>query len=418
MQRHLKGWSLIVLAALIVALALAPGLAERHDLLAQNSPPATPTVTPTLTVTPIPGATATPTITPTKVKRVVNELRHPKPGDAVSGTVAIIGTALIDLFNRYDIHVSPAGMGNWQWLTTNFQVIHDDILYQWDTRTFADGYYDLRVRAIDDSGNYTESYLTALEVRNANPPTPTPDPDKPPGFVSPLFVPTATPTPDPRRQSPGGLGFYAPDTGSVVRGETAIIATAVALPNRPFDRLELYLSQAGLESWTLLFTGERPAWQEPIYYWDTTQLPDGLYDLRLRIVFKDSNYFEYHLRNLSVANRSRPVLAFSPPAGISSPRSGEEIRGVVEFVGTVPGQDFLRWELYWAPSESDAWQFLVTSEQPVNNGVLARLDLSQLASGQYDFRLRIVRGDTNYTDYEIVGLRLLGDSPSLSSSEK
>lgn len=403
MNRRVKGWSLFVLAALVVILALAPGLSHRTDILAQDSPL---TMTPSPTAT---GPTPTASITPTKEKRVVNELRHPKHGDAVAGITAIIGTALTAQFNRYDVHVSVAGMENWQWLTTNIQVIHDDILYQWDTSNLPDGLYDIRVRAIDDFGNYTESFIRGLEIRNANPPTPTPDPSKPAGFVSPLFIPTVTPTPDPRRQSPGGLGFYAPDTGSVVRGETAIVATAVALPNRPFGRYELFFSQSGLEDWTLLFTGERPAWQEPIFYWDTTLAPDGLYDLRLRVVYKDSNYDEYFLRNLSVANNSAPILAFTPPAGISAPRSGATINGVVEFVGTVPPQDLLRWELYWSPGDREEWQYLVMSERAVDNGLLARLDLSQLPSGLYDFRLRVVRSDTNYTDYEIRGLRLLGE---------
>ncbi|MCC6454304.1 MAG: hypothetical protein IT328_05130 [Caldilineaceae bacterium] len=405
MKAHFKGWSLVVLAVLVVMLALVPGLPQETGLMAQDSP-LTPTVTPTFTITPDP---LTPSPTPTKEKRVVNELRHPQPGDAVAGTTAIIGTALTNLFNRYDVHVSPAGMENWQWLATNIQVIHDDVLYQWDTTAFDDGYYDIRVRAIDDSGNYTESFIRWLEVRNANPPTPTPDPNAPPGFVSPLVLPTPTPTPDARRQSPGGLGFYAPDAGAVIRGETAIFATAVALPDSPFARYELHFSQAGVENWVWLYTGERPAWQEAIYYWDTTQVADGLYDLRLRVVFKDSNYDEFFLRNLSVANTSKPLLAFVPPAGISNPRSGTTIHGVVTFMGTVPAQDLLRWELYWAPGESEQWQFLVTSEKPVDNGVLARLDLSQLPFGLYDFRLRVVRTDTNYTDYEIVGLRLSDD---------
>ena len=414
MNRRLKGWRLVVLAAIVVSLALVPGLSQPKDILAQESPlTITPTWTPTWT--PVPGATPTfgptptPTVTATKVKRVVNELRHPQQGDAVAGITAIIGTALTAQFNRYDVHVSPAGMENWQWLTTNLQVVHDDILYQWDTRSFPDGLYDIRVRAIDDFGNYTESFIRWLEVRNANPPTATPEPKMPPGFVSPLVIPTPTPTPDPRRQGPGGLGFYAPDTGSVVRGETAILATAVALPDRPFARYELFFSVAGVEDWTLLFSGERPAWQEPIYYWDTNGVPDGLYDLRLRVVFKDSNYYEFFLRNLSVANNAPPVLAFTPPAGFSAPRNGEEISGIVEFRGTTPAQDFLRWELYWSPGGANQWQFLVTSERIVNNEVLARLDLSQLPPGLYDFRLRVVRADTNYTDYEIRGLRLLDE---------
>jgi hypothetical protein len=49
------------------------------------------------------------------------------------------------------------------------------------------------------------------------------------------------------------------------------------------------------------------------------------------------------------------------------------------------------------------------SEAVITNGVLARLDLSQLPSGLYDFRLRVVRADTNYTDYEIRGIRLIGE---------
>jgi hypothetical protein len=410
MNRQMKSWSLLVLAALVVVFALAPDLSTDTNLWAQTSPlTETPTVTLTPTWTPIPGSTDTPTPTPTKVKRVVNELRHPGSGDAVSGITAIIGTALTEQFNRYDVHISVSGAEDWQWLTTNFQVIHDDILYQWNTLPYPDGYYDIRVRAINDFGNYTESFIRGLEVRNAHPPTHTPDPSKPPGFVSPLFIPTPTPTPDPRRQSPGGLGFYAPDTGSVVRGVTAIVATAVSVPDRPFARIELYLSQAGIEDWLLILSSERQAWQEPIYQWDTTKVPDGLYDLRMRVVFRDSNYEEFFLRNLSVANRSKPVLAFTPPAGFSSPRNGETVSGIVNFIGTVPSHDFLRWEMYWSPSEAEQWQFLVADTRIVNNGVLARLDLSQLPSGLYDFRLRIVRSDLNYTDYEIRGLRLLGE---------
>jgi len=410
-MRGIKGWILAMLALLMVVLAFDPGLARTSSIWAQttNLDQPTPTWTPTLTITPTLGPSPTASVTPTKVKRIVNELTFPKSGNAVAGITKLYGTALTPRFSHYDIHVSPAGMENWQWLTTSLNVVYDDLLYEWNTHPFADGFYDVRLRAIDDTGNYTESFIRNLDVNNTNPPTITPDPSQPPGFISPLFIPTPTPTPDARRQSPGGLGFYAPDAGSVVHGQTAIVATAVAITDRPFLRYELSLSQAGIEDWTLLYTGERPAWQEPIYYWDTTKVPDGLYDMRMRVVFKDSNYEEYFLRNLSVANNASPVLAFTPPAGIGSPRPGETIQGVVEFDGTVPAQDLLRWELYWAPGESDQWQFLVSDDQPINNGVLARLDLSQLPSGSYDFRLRVVRSDTNYTDYDIHGLRLLGD---------
>jgi hypothetical protein len=409
---RLKGWSLVVLAVLVVVLSLVPGLSQDMDIMAQTTPVSvigTPTLTSTLTLTPTLGPTPAVTATPTKVRRIVNEVRHPQHGDAVSGVATIIGTALTERFNRYDIHISPEGMENWQWLTTSLEVVYEDVLYEWDTTAFPDGFYDLRVRAIDDSGNYTESFVLGLEVRNARPPTPTPNPNATEGVASPLLVPTPTPTPDERRQSPGGLGFYAPDAGAVIRGKTAIVATAVALPDRPFARYELHMSRSGVEDWLWLYDSPHPAWQSPIYNWDTTQVPDGLYDLRLRVVYKDSNYDEFFLRNLSVANHTKPILAFSPPAGISSPRNGERISGVVAFMGTVPTEDLLRWELAWSPGEAEQWQFLVTSDTPVDNGLLARLDLSQLPSGLYDFRLRVVRSDTNYTDYVVRGLQLVGE---------
>lgn len=405
-----KGLGLVLLAMLVVGLLLWPDLRPAPVVLAQQSPltsTPTPTFTGTMTPTPTPTLSLSPTPTPTKVKRVINEVRAPVSGDAVARKVQIIGTALIDNFSRYDIHISPAGMENWTWLRSNIEVVHDDTLLLFDTTEFPDGFYDLRVRAIDIFGDYTESYVRNLEIRNDNPPTPTPPPGATSPAVSPLNLPTPTPTPDERRQGPQGQGFFAPDTGSVVRGTVDIIATVNGFPENPFQRYELYVAPAGRVDWQWLDGGERQVWQAPIYAWDTTQYEDGLYDLRLRIVFKDGNYNEFFLRNLSVANHSRPVLALSPQVGITSPRSGDTVRGVVEFRGIVPPDDLLRWELYWSPGTKEEWQFLVSSSEPANGGVLARVDLSQLPSGLYDFRLRIVRSDTNYTDTYARGLRLL-----------
>lgn len=387
--RRRAPWSLLLLALGLAIWVTWPQPSAPQVALAQD--PSSPLSTPT----------------PTKVRRVVNEVRHPQAGDAVAGVTPIIGTALVNLFNRYDVHVSPAGLENWQWLATTLAVVHDDVLYPWDTTQFADGFYDLRVRAIDDLGNYTEAFVRGLEVRNANPPTPTPlPPGATPPLTSPLPVPTATP--DPRRQSPGGMGFYAPDAGAVVRGAVEIVATVAALPRNPFARWELSLARAGMEDWRWIAAGEQQAWQSPIFTWDTTALPDGLYDLRLRVVYKDSNYNEYFLRNLSIANAGRPQLAFAPPVGISDPRPGASVQGVVEFRGTVPAERLLRWELSWSPGGREQWQFLVSSESPVGNGLLARLDVRMLPAGLYDFRLRVVRDDANYTDYVLRGLRVLG----------
>jgi hypothetical protein len=192
----------------------------------------------------------------------------------------------------------------------------------------------------------------------------------------------------------------------VLRGSVDIVATVNGLPFNPFSRFELSISSAGLEEWTLIRSSEQQAWQQPIYRLETTQYPDGLYDLRLRVIFGDSNYNEFFLRNLSFANQGQPQLAFAPPAGFVAPRSGDTVRGVVDLTGTVPAADLLRWELAWSPTQQEDWRFLLSGTQPVQEGLLARLDLALLAGGTYDFRLRIVRMDSNYTEYFVRGVRV------------
>jgi hypothetical protein len=401
MSSPLKTTILLLLGVLVLILTLWPDLSDstRH-LLAQVAPTSPlPTATPTPTIT----TTAGPT--PTKVKRVVNEIVEPPAGDAVSGNVRIRGTVLVDQFNRFDLHISPASMETWQWLLTSYEIIHDDTLFVLDTKQFPDGFYDLRARAIGDDGNYTESFARGIEIRNANPPTLTPVPNATPTPASPLVTPS--PTPDVRSRIPGGQGFYAPDNGTVLRGSVDIVATVNGSSATPFARYELSISPAGREAWTWLYGSQTQAWQSPIYRLDTTQLADGLYDLRLRIVYRDANYSEYFLRNLSVANQGRPQLALSPPAGIDSPHSSATVSGIVPFEGTVPAENLLRWELAWSFANREEWQLLLSDDQPIDNGLLARLDLRQLAGGVYDFRLRIVRQDTNYTDYYVRTLRIV-----------
>ena len=379
--------------ALLLLLALPGGMQQPADVRAQQSP-LTPEFTPTLG--------PSPTATPTKVKRAVNEITAPTSSDAIFHGTDIIGTALVNSFQRYDIHISPAGLEDWQWLTTSFNIVHDDVLYRLDTTTFPDGFYDLRSRALAVDGTYTESFVRDVEIRNANPPTLTPNPE---ATVTPVSV-LATPTPAILSRIPGGQGFYAPDSGAILDGIIEIRATVNGTRDRRFARYELAISPAGLEQWTWLHGEATQVWQNRIYELDTTQYPDGRYDLRLRNIYEDGNYSEYHLRNLTFANVGPARLEFAPPAGIVSPRSGARASGIVDFVATVPEADLLRWELAWSPGQREQWSYLVGGDRPVSQQALASLDLSQLPPGQYDFRLRIIRSDYNYSDYHVRDLQL------------
>ena len=387
--------------------ALLPGLSAQQSPInspLNNNSPLSPLPTPSPTATPISAPNdGVATATPTRSRRVVNEIIHPGDGDAISSFTAIRGTALIKAFRRYDVHIAATGSEEWRWLTSGSKVIRDDVIVLLDTTDYEDGFYDIRVRAINDVGNYSEAFLRRLQIRNANPPTATPvfnaEGIEIPVTATPTL--TATPSPQPTYESfvPGGRGIYAPASDSLVRGFTQIVGTVNGYRQRPFEEYELAISVAGLEDWHWIYTGSTQTWQSDLYVLDSARFADGLYDLRLRNVFRDGNYEEYFVRRLQIANQSAALPLQNQQNGIYTPRSGSWINGVVDFVGTAVASDLRRWELHFSPAGADNWSFIVSSEQPVINGLLATLDLSRVNRGHYDFRLRVVRGDLNYDDF-------------------
>jgi hypothetical protein len=361
-----------------------------------------------------------PTLTPTPDRRVVNEIIAPHSGDAVAGFTAIQGTALIPGFRRYDIHISESGAEDWLGVMTGTDIIRNGTLYLLNTTAYADGFYDLRVRAIDGDGNYTETFVRDLEIRNANPPTPTPQFNELGTPLPPALTPTPpTPTPTPEYISfiPGGQGIFSSQDGEVIRGAVPVIGTVNGFPRNPFAHYELYLSESGFEAWEQLIVSDRQIWQNTIYTLDTTVLADGEYDLRLRIVYADGNYDEFEVRRLFVANNTYvfvPTPTATPiRAGILRPLSNANVSGIVEFVGGADTTNFVQWELAWRSSGTLPWTTLVTSGERVPlGGVLATLDLNQLPVGAYDFRLRIVEQDGRRLDYIVPQLRVLRPPPA------
>ena len=53
--------------------------------------------------------------------------------------------------------------------------------------------------------------------------------------------------------------------------------------------------------------------------WDTTQVPDGTYSLRLRVVRKDGNYEEFYVRQISVVNAQPTETPTATPTPKATP---------------------------------------------------------------------------------------------------
>ncbi len=390
--------ALLALAALVTGIVLQPNWRDVILNAQASSVLATPGANPT----------------PTPSRRVVNEIVHPGSGDAIAGLVSIIGTPLIQDFARFDVHISPAGMDDWSWLATDYDVLRDDEIYLLDTTGYADSRYDLRVRAVSNAGNYNEAFLRNLEIRNAAPPTATPiiDPAGTRIFLLATLTPTPAPTATPVNEARSGSqqGFFAPVAGDLLQGYAPIVASVFGYPKTPFARYELAISPSGMEEWSFLSEGEEQYWQETIYLLNTHLLPDGAYDLRLRNIYADSNYDEYFVRTVRVANQDALRITRPESAqvnGFTGPSTGQVIGGVVTFAGTAISPDFLRWELYWSPAGAEDWAYLASGEEEVLRGTLAQLDLTQLPPGGYDFKLRVVGRDYNYDEFFLRNLQIV-----------
>ncbi len=110
--------------------------------------------------------------------------------------------------------------------------------------------------------------------------------------------------------------------------------------------------------------------------------------------------------------------------GITSPRDNAVVRGQVVIEGTASDPSFLRYELSFL-KEFDPlgdWVVFFTSDKQVVSGMLAVWDTSIgreagspfYPDGTYRLRLRVVRQDSNYDEYYVLGLSLANESAALT----
>jgi len=116
---------------------------------------------------------------------------------------------------------------------------------------------------------------------------------------------------------------------------------------------------------------------------------------------------------------SSPLLFAAPPSqeesGISSPRDGAVVRGIVSIIGTASHPEFWKYEIYYAPypNVADQWVFVGTvHETPVVNGQLETWNTNLIPDGVYALRLRVVRRDGNYIEYTVNNISVANTKPT------
>jgi hypothetical protein len=128
------------------------------------------------------------------------EIVSPAPNTPVAGTVQVVGTALLDDLQRYDLEFGEgANPTVWSAITPGRrQGVDNALLGVWDTSALRPGVYTLRLTLFDSLDNRHEG--RALAVVGGQPtPSPLPSPAPPPPRPTPIPSaprPAGAPTPD------------------------------------------------------------------------------------------------------------------------------------------------------------------------------------------------------------------------------
>jgi len=112
----------------------------------------------------------------------------------------------------------------------------------------------------------------------------------------------------------------SPQNNAIVRGLVPIQGSATH-PQFQFYKVEYAREPVTGENFAIIGAiHEQQVVDGQLEVWDTTQVPDGSYTLRLRVVRLDGNYGEYSVIQVVVANAQpteTPTPAVAPPPTVS-----------------------------------------------------------------------------------------------------
>ncbi len=102
----------------------------------------------------------------------------------------------------------------------------------------------------------------------------------------------------------------------------------------------------------------------------------------------------------AAAAAAAPAAFAAPvvPNGITSPKDGAMLSGMVDIMGNATTPNFLKWQLdVLAGGAEDAASFLAHGETA--GEFTSSIDTTAYPNGEYALRLRVIRADGNYDEY-------------------
>ncbi|MBI5574460.1 MAG: lamin tail domain-containing protein, partial [Elusimicrobia bacterium] len=293
-------------------------------------------------------------------------LTLPEKYSLATGTITITGTAAGLHFSQYEIEygqgTEPA---SWTNITTSTNPVESGSLTQWDTFAVSDGLYTVKLKAKNTVDVITETN-TVVSVDNT---VPTVD-------ISSLVA------------------------NSYIRQTVEIRGTAYDVNFSSYK-----VEYSSTTNFTLIAESTITVTNGTLALWDTLQLPDSVYTLKLTAFDKISL--------LSQTTISVNVDNSTPTASIISPSENQEIFGTINIIGIATANNFKEYVLeYGKGSTPSAWTTITTSTNPVISGTLGTLDTVGL-KGTYTLRIKV----KNLAEGEAVATVAVNIKPQLIITE-
>ena len=131
----------------------------------------------------------------------------------------------------------------------------------------------------------------------------------------------------------GAPAISEPVAGQALSGQISVVGTADA-PNFASAELAFAYAADPTGTWFPLARLTQPLQESTLAAWDTTQISDGEYSLRLRVYSQDGTFQDFTVTGLQVRNSAPPATSTSAPATSQPaeefPASTEESLLVIE----------------------------------------------------------------------------------------
>jgi hypothetical protein len=92
------------------------------------------------------------------------EITFPADGEAVSGTIEVIGSVNVDNFGSYKYEYSPTGSVNWVTIAAGNQLKLNESIGFWYTSDLSPGLYLLRLVPLDNAGDEMTPCIVTVEI--------------------------------------------------------------------------------------------------------------------------------------------------------------------------------------------------------------------------------------------------------------